>query len=414
MRITNNPITNFKQNQVFNTFSSVSGKNDRYQPTRLAPETVKYKQNVFTDAKAIFGAAVLAVGGGFAVFKGLKKGKTGDIKDAVFELTKKDCMNKSYEGVDLIDGMKNILKRAYFDILSSKGNLASRGTNGILIYGPKSKGREDFFNWVLDQFKKTGVEIVDTSVPGKGVTKMEDLATKLDEVFKRRSAEAFQKDGKYTLFVVRGIDELIPAERILQKGKKRASVELSGILKGETHDSCKRQGIILLYDCTDLSKVELPVYRKGRISNTLNPPPNKDESIELWKEYLNESRFSDLPATAKYEIEHAKKVFQEKGAEVVKEMEEYTKYIIPFQHPEDTAPLAHWKEYVAATGTELPKKQILNVFSSDLDGLGELIKQSPETIDKFNKICEEMFKYLDGEELETLQKLQKGTINIQR
>lgn len=280
----------------------------------------------------------------------------------------------------------NTIKQPFTEIRTDKGmkktNKLKYVPNGLMLTGPDSKAKEDCFEWMIDEMRKAGAEIID---PGKGKkAKFDDIHKEWWSMWNNNNDEQFKKTGKYRVFVVRGLDEI--GQPSWRKEQPLKFPEAS-ILKDspDSNESATRHGIMLFYTCKDTSKVDPAVIRKGRIDTYTSIQPYSDEPLDIWKEYLVDTKWGNPPVIVN-KIESAKKVLNSRGDDVMKEMEPYFRYSVPYIAPKADAPLKTWQEYVNKQAQDVDRNKCNSYLADELLVLQSNLPKNEAGREKFNAV----------------------------
>lgn len=345
-------------------------------------------------AAGIAGAGVLAIAG--AKIKPIAKFFKSILKKTSDEIKQVDV---SYlKGVDLEADfktrfMKNCIARVknpFRDVINKEGKptriVDNFPPNGYMLTGPKSEAREERFNWMIDELKNAGAEVIDPS-DGKQ-SKFAQLSDAWWGMWKNHSDEEFKKTGKFKVFVVRGLDEIGQPPNYPDGWFKFPD----GCLfkdSPDTNDSCRRHGVMLLYTCTNTDKVDPAVIRCGRINVNNCPLPKEHESLGIWKDYLTEIK-SYHPSVVVNRLAVARNILSKKGEDVMKEMEPNFAYSIPYISPKFTEPVKKWQKYINKMSENVDRWKCNKYLLDDLDYLEGNLTNSPKDKEKYNTIYKMM------------------------
>ena len=255
------------------------------------------------------------------------------------------------------DFIEPVQKRAEGYILPNTGERYKHyPSNGAIVWGPDSKAKQDFFDWMVEQFHRTDAKIVDPK-PG-GIPKYDDIAKAWDKLFyadgmtPQKAAEQFEKDGKFTVFVAKNIDEMgLPSN---YKGKKPPKRSPDDIFNDspDTNDGAKKFGLIRIFSAKNTSKLDPGTLRTGRVEFKYLPMPYENEPLEIWKNYLECLRNSSgNTERIVNRLEKTKEIFQKRGEKDFKEIAPYLEYDLPYEGITFDAPLKKWKNWIEYMGS---------------------------------------------------------------
>ena len=255
--------------------------------------------------------------------------------------------------------------------------------NGLMLTGPDSKAKEDRFNWMLDELKKAGAEIID---PGDGKkAKFDKVSEAWHRMWNSNDDVAFQKNGKYRVFVVRGVDELGQP-----KGYPEGYLKFpeGSILKDtpDSNESRAKHGIMLFYTCKDPSRLDPAVIRPGRIDVRNSVMPYQEESLDIWKAYLDDMKWEKSPASVVKKIGEAKEILSKKGDNVLREMNSHLQYTVPYVTPKAGDSLEKWNEYVLLTSQNVDRKKCNSYLLDAVSNAHGELNNTVENKEKFKKI----------------------------
>ena len=312
-------------------------------------------------------------------------------------------------------------------------------SNGYIVWGSESKAKNDFYEWTVDELQKAGVEIIDPKAGG--IPKYDDVSAAWSKLFfdtkngitPDKVEKQFKKDGKFKAFVVRNIDELGEPEKkssASEKMKKRfeelkgSSEEISEIFSEknlkdsnkiskkhdetflndapDTHNCAKRYGLILSYKAKDISKLDPGTVRVGRADMRVSIMPYADESIEVWKNHLNEVRNYSSPSVATRTIEQAKEIFAKRGEKEFNEIKPYLEYDPPYEGVTLKAPLKKWENWIEYMGSrkgvsdemkfESIATQLGIIGGREGTGISQAACENLKANPKFKKILDMIYK----------------------
>ena len=307
-------------------------------------------------------------------------------------------------------------------------------SNGYIVWGSESKAKNDFYEWTVDELQKAGVEIIDPKAGG--IPKYDDVSEAWIKLFfdtkngitPDKVEKQFKKDGKFKAFVVRNIDELsktaqeIQVNEKLQKrmdGLKESSAEIKAILSKknkakkiadenflndapDTNNCASKYGLILSYKAKDISKLTPATIRAGRASFRELVMPYADESIEAWKNHLNEVRNYSSPSVATRTIEQVKEIFAKRGEKEFNEIKPYLEYDPPYEGVTLKAPLKKWENWIEYMGSrkgvsdemkfESIATQLGIIGGREGTGISQAACENLKANPKFKKILDMMYK----------------------
>jgi len=255
--------------------------------------------------------------------------------------------------------------------------------NGLMLTGPDSKAKEDRFNWMLEELKKAGAEIID---PGEGKkAKFDKVSEAWHKMWKSNDDAAFQKNGKYRVFVVRGVDELGQP-----KGYPEGYLKFpeGSILKDtpDSNESRAKHGIMLFYTCKNPSRLDPAVIRPGRIDVQHSVMPYQEESLDIWKAYLDDMKWEKSPASVVKKLGEAKEILSKKGDNVLREMNPHLQYTVPYVPPKAGDSLEKWNEYVFLTSQNVDRKKCNSYLLDAVSNAHGELNNTAENKEKFQKI----------------------------
>ena len=345
-------------------------------------------------------------------FKNVFKTNSKKVSDEVHLMDVSD-----FAGVDLEASFKKKfhtfcierIKNPFRNKINKEGKperiIGSFPPNGYMLTGPKSEAREERFNWMIDELKKAGAEIIDPS-DGKQ-SKYPALSDAWWDMWKHNNDEEFKKNGKFRVFVVRGLDEIGQPEGYPEGWFKFPD----GCLLKDSPDSnncCERHGIMLLYSCTDTTKVDPAVIRFGRIDINNCPQPKDNEPLSIWKDYLKEIK-TYHPSVVVNKLAAAREVLSKKGDEVMNEMEPHFAYSIPYVVPKATDSIKKWQNFIIKNSENVDSWKANKYLMLGLDKLeGNLdIQNNPAHKEKYETIYKMMEDIQKPEDLALWKKYMK-------
>lgn len=343
--ISNNYTTPNRANKVL-FGNTVPMNNDSFEKTKTTSQ----------DNKTVFGK----IAGGLAAFGSLagigvaaKKGKLGNLYQKLkpFKLQHEDTTwSVNLFGASTLNEANKVdfLRRFVEPIKKGK-----QPQNGFLVQGPESKGKEEFFNWGIEQLKDAGVEIIDATDKDLGHSTKKHIG-KLWNLFQPEVEEDFKKNKKYKLFVLRKLEKIDPEHN---------HAKVSNCLKGDTAKSAQEYGVMLAYDCLDSSHFDPAITRMERIDGFYTPQPNADESLDVWKKYVHFAKHKYPSLTAKKAMEETREIMAKRGDKDLKEMEPLIKYNVPYEVPKLKNKEKDWKRFFDATKNELEDFQIYRSYA---------------------------------------------------
>ena len=310
---------------------------------------------------------------------------------------------RHYNGEDVSKIIKDYFHKFFIAPISDTGQVwhpysgkieKVNPLNGTLVYGPDSRAKTDIFNWMLDELKNAGVNIID---PGDGKKiKYDEHMKKWFEFWSKKPEEQYKKDGRYYAYVVRGIDQI-------GQPKNRPPVVFpeGAIFKDapDLQDSCRKFGVMLFYECKNIGKLDPAVIRDGRIACQHLPEPYLDEGVDIWKEYINQLKMTFLPHDAVFYLERTRELLAKKNPDMFKQLEPDLKYTIPYEIPDVDAPLKIWKEYIDKTTEDVNPNLIEQYYEMALKYLRSY-KTVPKFKDKILKIREAMNSKIPEERMD--------------
>ncbi len=263
-----------------------------------------------------------------------------------FKLEPQDTAWPTEFGKTTTDVMKKQLIENFIEPIK-KGEVPE---NGFLVQGPDSIGKKQFFEWAIEQMRKAGVEVIDTTDPVLGHSTKRLVAEGLDKGFSE--VYTTETPPKYKLVVVRGMEKI---------GNLKST---TNTLKDLTHDCAKNNGVILAYDCLDKNNFYHSVTRPGRIDRYFIPAPLETESLDIWKQFLELVKHRKDPIWATKYVQEAREIFERQGSGVLEEMKPHLTYNPPFKIPANPATsLDSWKQYIEETTKILTPRQRCNEFT---------------------------------------------------
>ena len=410
---------NFTSNNFENIRKDFQNSNTKAQQTQ--PINISSNQNKKQNPKwpFIVGGACAVSFGALAVTSLIKKQKLPDtildIKNAISNVVSpkytpelvdtswnyswaKDTVNESHKGNflrDFIEPLKN----------------GDPFMNGFMTVGPESQAKKDFFNWAIGELEKAGVKVYDTTDPATGKTTVLRTELTFDEagIDKFSRMEEFAQNKDYRLVVIRNLDDL----GLDEDGDKLGDT----LLKGDTAKSAKRYGIMLAYNAEDDSGYEIAT-RIERIDRKCCIRPYEDESLDIWKQYLDLVQYRVAPHWAQKGIEEAQEIFSKKSPEIFEEMKPYLHYHPPYEIPKVNGAidsnLKHWDEYFRVTKENIDPRRAVSEYREIIDKLVHDVsykkishKTYENVLNKINAFAPEEYKeglmHYAAEELRTIR-----------
>jgi len=317
------------------------------QKTPLAAIAEKPQIDTVTTSKPSLSTkekSLLATAGAIiAALLGLllyKKGKKQGVEVLQKMISDWD-VNKLGKTVDDLD--KNKLLNDFINPIKN----GKTPKNGFLVQGPDSKGKDNFFNWAIEQFRSAGVEIIDTTDPNVGHSTRKSIL-KIEDYLYDDVAEQFKKDKKYKLFVIRDLEKI-----------ENAYDTTSKILQGYVHDSAKRTGLMVAYKMQDSGNFYPAVTRMGRVDAHITPKPEMNESVDIWKEFINSIKKHRIiqPHFITKTLAETREILSKRGDDALKELEPYLKYEVPYEIPNRTASVDFIRKYLTESSKILDDMQ---------------------------------------------------------
>ena len=249
--------------------------------------------------------------------------------------------------------------------------------NGFLVEGPDSEGKKEFFDWGIEQLRKAGVEIIDSTDETLGHS-TEDSLGKLVDILQPAQQGEFKNTNKYKLFVLRGMEKISP---------KNNHLNISATLRGRTAKSAENYGVMLAYDCVDSKNFMDAVTRMERIDEHYIPKPKADESMDIWRAYLQTVQDKSKPIFASKTIQESKELLKsKKGQKAVDELGRLLEYNPPYVIPKSTEKMKVWEEYFNASKEKLTDRQLLNEYTKVITGITNEKLYGSISEEKYNKL----------------------------
>lgn len=382
-----------------------------YKP-QINPNGTNDTHKISKGAKTAGTVAGVGITGALCILNRKKLSKTfgvfaGSIMDGVSGLFNSNAVKQidvsMYKGVNLKERAKKEFLEMFIDEINNPNIVeiqTAEGTkvkkrftppNGYMLYGPKSQAKEELFNWALQEMKNAGVEIIDAG-KGKSVKDAHnDIYKAWWDMWKNTSDEEFLQHGKYKVFVLRDLDEYPACTNFLKDSP-------------DTHDCCKRHGVMLFYTCKNPNTIDPAVIRDGRVDYKLLPEPKDDEPLEIWKDYLN-SITNSYPPLAYRQVESAKEILSKREPEVMEEMKDYLKYSIPYQHPRFEDSLNKWQNYVTQTAQNVRPDCMISELAHTLQLIIGGCRHVDKNMSKFKAIRQMTEEAMPPERLEHWKRL---------
>lgn len=357
MQINSLNTYNVNQNKYFKNYKNFKQSQAKTSTAHNFTMNKKEKNTYAAGAGVLAGLVSLA-----AAFKSRKFVKGFN---KIFRPYKNMLMESSFfKGVDLREMHKKDFLEHFIDPIKKRAegyihpNTGEKynffPSNGYLVYGPESKAKNDYFEWMIKELKKAGVEIIDPK-PGAS-PKFDDVLESWCDLFynngmtPQKVREQFQKDGKFKTFVVRDLDEI--GQPV--KNPKKTFYEFPDdiILNDgpDTNDSVEKFGLMLFYRAKDIHKLDVATIREGRVSNRVIPMPYENEPVEVWKNYLTAIKNGKASSYVTRVIEQTKEIFKKRGENDLKEITPYLEYQIPYEGLRIQEPLKKWQNWIEYMG----------------------------------------------------------------
>lgn len=270
--------------------------------------------------------------------------------------------------------------------------------NGFLVQGPDSKGKKEFFNWCISEMEKAGVEIVDTTDEVLGHSTKQKINEAWD-LFTPKQAEQFKKDGKYRLLVLTGAEKIDPNRDYIGAN-----------MRGFAAKSAQNFGVMLAYDCQDIGNIRSAVTRIERIDKVFIPSPKTDESLEVWKEYLQVLKKHSTPMYIQKQIDEATEIISSKGQKALEEMSDSLYYHAPYKVPKLTDKMRVWNEYFAASKRDVDEHGLYNEMRNVTIGTVEAYLHERISKRKYEAIIAQILDTTPKKYLERIQALIKNEL----
>jgi hypothetical protein len=211
--------------------------------------------------------------------------------------------------------------------------------------------------------------------------------------FDKAFEDTFQKDGKYRLLVIRGMEKIEDTYKFVN----------SGSLEVRTHDCAKNNGVILGYDCLDTANFKFAVTREGRIDSKFMPAPLETEDLSIWKQFLKFVKPIVLSNWAAKYTDEAREIFARQGEQVLEEMEPYIRYNVPFKYIAPSESLNKWKQYIQESAKILEPEQKFVEFS---ESVNFVVKDYLK-----GRISEKQYKSIIDMVMNNIDEVQKGRMS---
>ncbi len=224
--------------------------------------------------------------------------------------------------------------------------------DGILVVGPDSKAKTDFFERAVKEMEKNGVEIIDPK-PGSN-PHFDDVFDTWNKMFYKngmtpdKAREEFRKNEKFKAFVVRNIDEMGESKKY-PKGNPLQYEEEFLNDSPDTNYAASKFGLIKIFSAKSTRGLSPATIRTGRISWRMTPMPYDNEPVEVWKNYLDYVKDTNREEYVLKAIKHAKKLFASRGKEELKEIAPHLEFQRSYKNPDFKDSLKKWKDWTEYT-----------------------------------------------------------------
>lgn len=224
--------------------------------------------------------------------------------------------------------------------------------DGILVLGPDSKAKTDFFERAVKEMEKNGVEIIDPK-PGSN-PHFDDVYDTWNNIFFKNGMtpdkvkEEFEKSGKFKAFVVRNIDEMGESKKYPKEDPLFYKEEFLNDAP-DTNYAAEKFGLIKIFSAKSARGLSPATIRSGRIDWRMTPMPYDNEPVEVWKNYLDYAKDHYGQEYALKAVKHAKKLFASRGKHELKEIAPHFEYQRPYKSPDFKDSLKKWKDWIEYT-----------------------------------------------------------------
>ena len=227
-------------------------------------------------------------------------------------------------------------------------------SDGILVVGPDSKSKTDFFEWAVKEMENNGVEIIDPK-PGAS-PKLDDVHDCWNKMFfdngmtPDKVKEEFQKTGKFKALVIRDIDEMGVSKKYPANDPFVYPEEFLNDAP-DTNRGAKKFGLIKMFLAKSDEPLSPATIRTGRIGWRMLPMPYDNEPVEVWKNYLDYTKDHYGTEYITQVIKYAKKLFKKRGAQDLKEITPHFEFRLPYAAAEFKDPLKKWQNWAEYMST---------------------------------------------------------------
>ncbi len=230
--------------------------------------------------------------------------KTSTERDK-YKLIKEDMFSE--------ESIRHDLHRSYFAELTLNNSIPA--PNGVLFRGPEgSKTMDIHLNKFVDELKQHNWDIVEVpqldknKITGSSTSRdpyLGDYLMMLYDIF-NSAADKYKQTGQKTAIVIRNFNKITePRRNILSvpNHKEHYKLDFTDALLGLT-DNLYKRGCTLVTDSPLSASLDPASIRVGRIDIKILLPPLKEDSQNIWEQFLKQNYF---------EFKHAEKTINTYG-----------------------------------------------------------------------------------------------------
>ncbi len=384
--------------------------NSSFKQTPIQQERThtSYISNITKEQKTAFaagGGALASIAGITAAFKNRK---FVNAFNKIFRPYKNMFLygNKTFKIKDFRKYHKKHFLEAFTKMIKERaaGRKDAYPDDGILVVGPDSKNKTDFFEWAVKEMENNGFEIIDPK-PGAS-PKLDDVHDCWNKMFfdngmtPDKAKEEFQKTGKFKALVIRDIDEMGVSKKFTHNSLEYAEEFLND--HPDTNYAAKKFGLIKMFLAKSDEPLSPATIRTGRIGWKMTPMPYDNEPVEVWKNYLDYTKDHYGSEYITQIIKYAKKLFKKRGGQDLKEITPHFEFRLSYAAAEFKDPLKNWQNWAEYMSTRkgVSDKRRMDDLKSIIETLAlhentmssttkyKQIKESP----KFKAITDMLFE----------------------
>lgn len=266
--------------------------------------------------------------------------------------------------------------------------------NAFYVEGPESKGKEEFFNWSIEQLSDAGVEIIDCNKELEHSTGKN--ADALMETLHSKAAEQFKTDGKYRLFVLRKSKGIDP--------KFNHNPNNAGLPSGA-------DGVIYAYNCSETSHIN-PAARKESINRSFSPMPKTDEDLSIWKDYTKHVKKQCSPVWVNKKLNETEEIMAKRNFSDSQEIELYLRYHPPYKMPKTGHVKNGWEKYFNVSKRDLTETQQYDEFANAASFLNKDYSKKQISEEKYNNIIGMLKEYTPKKYKDSIDKWINMDLNL--